>query len=52
MRTPIPVSTRPQPLLPADLSVELDSFLLSLGLARPDSKRGRQAQRRRQAVRA
>jgi integrase len=30
MRTPIPLSTRPAVLLPADLRVELDSFLLSL----------------------
>lgn len=30
MRTPIPLSTRPQRLLPADLRIELDSFLLSL----------------------
>jgi site-specific recombinase XerD len=30
MRTPIPVSTRPSSPLPADLRVELDSFLLSL----------------------
>jgi site-specific recombinase XerD len=30
MRTPIPLSTRPSGLLPADLRVELDSFLLSL----------------------
>jgi hypothetical protein len=30
MRTPIPLSTRPAVLLPADLRDELDSFLLSL----------------------
>jgi site-specific recombinase XerD len=30
MRTPIPLSTRPSSPLPADLRVELDSFLLSL----------------------
>ena len=30
MRTPIPLSTRSSRLLPADLRVELDSFLLSL----------------------
>ena len=30
MRTAIPLSTRPAGLLPADLRVELDSFLLSM----------------------
>jgi hypothetical protein len=30
MRTPIPLSTRPNGLLAADLRAELDSFLLSL----------------------
>jgi hypothetical protein len=30
MRTPIPLSARSSGLLPADLRVELDSFLLSL----------------------
>ena len=30
MRTPIPLSTRPAGLLPGDLRVELDSFLLSM----------------------